>query len=82
MAVSVTENTSLSRPDFVYAELKINGALKAANTDFGWNAAPLTRQLSLSYDASADSSGIYPFTFEVRNRWCSGTSATPSCVLP
>jgi len=73
VAVAVTES-GISRPDFVYAELKVNGAVKAVNTYAGWVGAPTTRQLALSYDASADSSGIYPFTFEVRNQYVGGGS--------
>lgn len=71
VAVAVNES-GVSAPATVYAELKVNGAVKAVNTYLGWGTAPTTRQLTLSYDASADSSGIYPFTFEVRNQYTGG----------
>ncbi|MFL5496857.1 MAG: RHS repeat-associated core domain-containing protein, partial [Gemmatimonadales bacterium] len=72
VAVAVTQSTSLALPTSVYAELKVNGVIRNSGTYGGWNSAPLTRQLVLPFDAGPDSSGIYPFTLEVQNRYASG----------
>jgi RHS repeat-associated protein len=73
VAVAVNE-TGAATPNFVYGELKVNGVVRAANTYAGWGTAPLTRQITLSYDASTDSTGVYPFTFEVKNIYTTGGS--------
>jgi RHS repeat-associated protein len=73
VAVAVTESTMVYLPNSIFAELKVNGVSKASATYSAWNTAPFVRQIALTYDASTDSSGIYPFTLEVQNRYSTAT---------
>ncbi len=75
VAVAVTEPAGMEAPISVYAELKVNGAVRAA-ASYTTIAVGATAQIALAYDASADASGIYPFTLEVRNVYSGSSQST------
>lgn len=75
IAVSVTEPNGYGAPTTVLGELLINGVLRDSASYTGWGTAPLVRQMALSYDASGDTSGVYPFTIIVQNRYSGGAYA-------
>ncbi len=73
VAVAATEGGNVLTPDSVHVELLVNGAARATATYNPWGGMPATtRQLALTYDASNDSTGIYPFTLLVRNKYATG----------
>ena len=65
-AVTVTEPSGVSAPPNVVAELWVGPSgsqvLRASGTYGTWTGAPATRQIALSDDASADTTGIYDYT--------------------
>ena len=83
VAVAVTEGGNVAMPDSVHVELLVNGVPRATATYNSWGGTPATtRQIALTYDATADSTGLYPFTFLVRNKYASGNyDATVSDTL-
>jgi RHS repeat-associated protein len=74
VAVAVTEASTVTAPNSIFMRLSINGVPKDSASYTGWNSAPQTRQLTLVHDASGDSTGIYPFTLLVENRYTTGGS--------
>ena len=81
VAVWVTEPAGTEAPTGVFAQLTVNGTVRASATYNGWGLG-VTRQIVLAYDASGDASGLYPFTLLIRNEY-SGSSydATVSDTL-
>ena len=73
VAVTVTQGGTLETPTSVFAKLSIGTGTPVGKDSATWTAWGshflMPRQLVLGngYDASTDSSGIYPFTFLVRN---------------
>ncbi len=82
-SVAVTQGGNVSAPDSIHVEFQVNGIPRATATYATWGAVPATgRQISLTYDASTDSTGLYPFTVLVRNKYSTGTyDATVSDTL-
>ena len=86
VAASVT-NGDISLPQSVHAELRVTPAgggtqvIKDSANYTAWNQDPNGRQIVLTYDASGDSTGAYPFTLEVMNRYPSVYSATRTGTL-
>ena len=79
-AVTVTEPSGVSAPPNVVAELWVGPSgsqvLRASGTYGTWTGAPATRQIALSYDASADTTGIYDYTVVVKNNYATALSAS------
>ncbi|HWP38704.1 MAG TPA: RHS repeat-associated core domain-containing protein [Gemmatimonadales bacterium] len=69
VVVATVNQANIAQPTSVYAELTVSGAIRASATYTGWGNAPFTRQIALTYDASADATGLYPFTLLVRNQY-------------
>lgn len=80
VAAAVTEGGNVAPPQSVYAELHVSGALRASATYSPWGSdtEAETRQIVLGYDASADTTGAYPFTLTVTNDY--GLSAHDTTV--
>ncbi|MEK7667200.1 MAG: hypothetical protein AAB409_00965, partial [Gemmatimonadota bacterium] len=74
--VWVSQPSGQATPTSVYAELKVNGAVRASASYSAWGSASGPRQIALAYDAGADPSGLYPFTLEVRNQYTGGSYST------
>jgi RHS repeat-associated protein len=73
VAVAVTEGGNVSTPDSVHVELLLNGVPRATATYNPWGATIPIRQVALTYDAALDATGLYPFTFLVRNKYATGS---------
>ncbi len=85
VAASVT-NGDISLPVNVYAELRVGTTggtqtVRATGTFTGWNFDPSPRQIALTYDASADPTGAYPFTLVIQNQYPGTYSTTRTGTL-
>lgn len=81
VAVAATQSGTTQTPNSVYAELRINGVVRASATYGSWGGGT-TRQIVLAYDASGDPSGLYAYTLLVRNQYTGSTyDATVSGTL-
>ncbi|MGH7704097.1 MAG: hypothetical protein ACREMO_13465, partial [Gemmatimonadales bacterium] len=69
VAVALTETSTTTKPDTVFVALQFGGVTKDSAKFVGWNTAPYTRQMVIAHDATADSTGLYPFTLRVANRY-------------
>lgn len=76
VAVWVSQPSGTQTPNSVFAKLTVGGVVKDSATYYAWSSGNGPRQLVLAYDASSDTSGVYPFTLEVRNRYTGGNYAT------
>jgi len=61
------------QPQNVYAELTVASAIRASATFSSW-APGTTRQLVLAFDASALTTGLYPFGLLVRSNYSGGVA--------
>jgi RHS repeat-associated protein len=65
VAAAVTTNPT-GAPDSVFVRLSLNGVARDSASYAGWVG---TRQIVIAHDGTTDSSGVYPFTLLVRNKW-------------
>jgi len=68
-AAIVTQRANIGKPTAVYTELTVGGALKDSATYAPWGglASDVARQIVNTFDAAPDSTGVYTYTFLVRN---------------
>ena len=66
VAASVTLKSGVALPDSVEGVLTVNGVQRAISDWLGTNwTAGSTRRIGLGYDASGDTTGVYPYTLQV-----------------
>lgn len=87
VAATVRFGDSTATPDTVLASLNVGGTVVATGKWLGsYFGAGLTRRIAVAFDAITDSTGVYPYTLTVTNKYVtagqslSGT-ATGSLVI-
>ncbi len=72
VAVWVTQSTSNQTPNSTFAQLTVNGGVRASATYYAV-ASGTTKQIVLAFDASDLATGVYPFSLLVRNQYSDST---------
>ncbi len=84
LVAATVSQSGIGAPSTVFVKLAVNGVSRDSATYSGWGTPTPVRQVALTYSASSDTSGLYPFTLTVRNQYSGGnyeTSVTDTLML-
>jgi RHS repeat-associated protein len=73
LVAATVSQSGIGAPSTVFVRVAVNGVGRDSATYSGWGTPTPVRQVALTYSASGDTSGLYPFTFTVRNQYAGGS---------
>ncbi len=75
VVAGVTEPVTIAKPDNIFFQLSVSGVVRDTGHMGNWGGGPtdVTRQVIITYNASSDSTGLYPISLLIRNEYGAAT---------